>query len=402
MMEVAMAELLKKLNKRILTRARRIREDLHRHPELSFQEHRTSSVVAERLRALKLDDVRTGIAGTGVLGLLRGGRKGKTVALRADMDALPILEETGVSHASTNPGVMHACGHDGHTAILLGAAEALASMRDEIAGNVKFVFQPAEEGLGGAVRMVEGGCLRDPKVHAIFALHGLSAMGGGKILLSPTPAVAANLFEITVEGSGGHGAMPHVCVDPVVIAAQIIVAAQTIVSREVKPDEPAVLSFCSLQAGTKSNIIPDRVRLLGTIRAMEMRVLKQIFRSLGRVARGVAKAMRGRVTVREGEAFPPVKNDPGLLEMTREVALQTVGAQDLLKPREQLMGAEDFAYYLTEQGGVPGVLFWLGVETDAGMHTSRFDFGSEALEPGILMMANCALRFLQGAAGQGI
>jgi len=389
-----MADLLTKLNQRILKKARKIREDLHKHPELSFQEHRTSSVVAEHLRKIGLDDVKTGVAETGVVGLLRGGRKGKTVALRADMDALPIHEETGLPYASVNNGVMHACGHDGHTAILMATAEVLSGLRDHIAGNVKFLFQPAEEGFGGGLKMAEEGCLHDPEVSAAFALHGLSRVGAGKVLLSPTPAVAASLFEIDVQGRGGHGAMPQVCVDPVVVGAQIIVAGQTIVSREVKPDQPAVLSFCSLQAGVKCNIIPDSALILGTIRSMETNVLRQIQRSLGRLARGVAKAMRATATVRHGEEFPPVKNDPELLEMVRRIGVDALGAKNVTQPKEQLMGGEDFAYFLKDQGGVPGVLFWLGVESKAGMHTSRFDFGHEALEAGIMMMANCALGYL--------
>jgi amidohydrolase len=371
-----------------------VREDLHRHPELGLEEERTASVVARALREAGVDEVRTEVAGTGVVGLLRGAQQGGTVALRADMDALPIQEETGLPYASVNAGVMHACGHDGHTAALLAASEVLAGMRGDVAGTVKLIFQPGEEGFGGALKMVRAGCLRDPDVDAIFALHALNGIGAGRVLLSLTPTVAACLFEVAVEGRGGHGAMPQACVDPVVAAAQIVTAAQTIVSREVRPDQPAVLTFGSIQAGTKSNIIPDSARILGTVRAMEMGVLTQVRGALARVAQGVGAAMRVKVNVEDSDLYPPVKNDPALLELIRGVAAEVLGPDSMVSPREQLMGAEDFAYYLPEQGGVPGALFFLGVETDANLHSSRFDFGSAGLEPGILMLANTALRFL--------
>lgn len=385
---------LKSLNRRVLARIRRIREDLHKHPELGLQEHRTGAVVAEALRGMGLEEVRERVAGTGVIGLLRGARPGRTVALRADMDALPIQEETGLPYASVNEGVMHACGHDGHTACVLGTAAVLAGMRERIAGNVKFIFQPAEEGWRGGEMMVREGCLKDPDVDAIFALHGLHAIGLGQVLLYPQPAVAVLGFQIHVRGKGGHGAMPHICVDPVAIGAQIISAAQTIVSREIRPDEPVVLTFGALKAGTKGNIIPDSARIYGTIRALEMQPMKRVRRALGRVARGVAKAMRGGVTISDEHEYPPVKNDLKMLEFVRQVAEETVGPRNVLPPGEQLMGGEDFGFYLPGQGGVPGVIFFLGVETREALHTPRFDFGAAALEPGIRMLAGLALRFL--------
>ncbi len=391
-----MARLLDEVSRKLLKKAQRLREDIHRHPELGLEESRTSELVAEHLGAIGLDKVQTGLAKTGVVGVLEGGQPGRTVGLRADMDALPIREETGLPYASENEGVMHACGHDGHTAVLMATAELLAGMREEIGGTVKFIFQPAEEGAGGGKLMAEAGCLKGPDVDAVFAFHGLSSLAPGEVLITPTPAVTASMFSITVEGKGGHGAMPHRCVDPVVVAAQIVCAAQTIVSREVPPDEPAVLSFCSLQSGVKDNVIPDSAVLLGTVRSMEEGVSKRIHRSLGRLARAVAKGMRARADYVAGEWFPPVKNDAKLLEMVREVAVATVGRKLVRQPDEQIMGGEDFAYYLSEQGGVPGVLFWVGVGSEGGMHTSTFDFGSEALEPAILMMTNTALRYLAG------
>jgi len=382
------------VNRRTLDKARRLREDLHRHPELAYEEVRTARVVAAALRAAGVREVRTGVAGTGVVALLRGAHAGRTVALRADMDALPIREETGLPYASVREGVMHACGHDGHTAILTAVAAVLAGMRERIAGRVKFIFQPAEEGGAGGRRMVEEGCLRDPEVDCIFALHARNTVAAGQVELSLTPNVGVNGFRITVHGRGAHGAAPHLAVDPVVIGAQIVTAAQTIVSRERRPDCPLVLSFCAFRAGTKDNIIPDSAELLGTIRATDMATLRRVRQALGRLARAVARSMRGRVEVADLEVYPPVKNDPELLALVAHVGGEVVGKRNVVRAKEQRMGAEDFAFYLPDQGGVPGVIFQLGVGTTENLHTARFDFGSKALEPGILMLANVALEAL--------
>ena len=388
------------VSKRLLDKTRRTREDLHRHPELGFQEVRTSALIAERLRKLGLDEVRTGVAVTGVVSLLRGAEPGPTVALRADIDALPIREETGLPYASATDGLMHACGHDGHTAILLAVAELLAGMRQKLRGNVKFFFQPAEEGGAGGARMVEEGCMKNPDVDAVFALHARNTIKPGQIQLSLTPNAGVQGFAMDIQGVGGHGAYPHVTVDPIAIGAQIITAAQTIVSREVGPAEPAVLSFCVFQAGTKSNIIPETAHLEGTIRSMEVSGLKRIRRSLGRVAQNVARAMRGSVSFTDKEGYPPVKNDPEMLDLVGDVGAELLGKRNVLPQAEQRMGAEDFAFYLEDQGGAPGVMFSIGVETDENLHTPRFDFGTAALEPGILMMTNVALRALDKLAGK--
>jgi len=385
---------VKSVSKAILRTARRLREDIHKHPELGFCEERTAALVADFLREAGLDEVQTGLAETGVVGLLKGGKRGKSVALRADMDALPILEETGLPYASANEGVMHACGHDGHTAVLLGTARLLAGMRDRIAGNVKFIFQPAEEGGSGGEKLAQAGVLREPDVGAIFALHATSLLKPGQIEVSLTPNAGANGFRIDILGRGSHGARPQESIDPVMIGVQIITAAQTILTREKNPDTPAVLSFCAFNAGTKSNIIPEKAVLMGTIRAMDMAVLSKVRRSLERVARGVAKSLRGRVEIKDDEVYPPVKNDPRMVELIRSVGRELFGARNVRKPRAQSMGGEDFAFYLTEQGGVPGCIFRLGVESDANLHTPRFDFGSAALEPGILMLPICALLYL--------
>ena len=384
------------ISKKIVAQAKKTREDIHRHAELSMEETRTCRLVAERLRGIGLDEVHEGVAGTGVVGLLRGAKKGRTVALRADMDALPIQEETGLPYASVNAGVMHACGHDGHVAILLAVAEVLAGRRGKMAGNVKFIFQPGEEGFGGGRLMVEAGCLKKPAVDAIFALHGASAVRPGAIKLSPTPYAGMWSWRMVIEGKGGHGSAPHTSTDPIAIGVQIISAAQTIVSRESRPDDPTVLSVCSFQAGTKDNIIPDRAVLMGTIRSLQTKGLVRVRKALERVARNVARSMRGRISMEDLGSYPPTRNDLELLEFVRGVGVDVVGKRNVLDAKVQTMGAEDFSFYLTEQGGVPGVMFSIGIESKENHHTSRFDFGSVALEPGILMMANLAARFLEG------
>jgi len=389
-----------KLTSTVLNKAQKLREDLHRHPELGYQERRTSVVVADFLRDIGLDRVEVGLAETGVVGLLNGGKPGKTVALRADMDALPIREETGVPYSSVNEGVMHACGHDGHTAILMATAKVLADMRDDIAGNVKFIFQPAEEGGAGGEKLAQAGVLKDPDVGAIFALHGSSQLRPGQIEVSLTPNAAANGFRIDVHGDGAHGSRPHESIDPIMIGTQIITTAQALVTREKEPDRPLVLSFCAFNSGTKSNIIPDEAVIRGTIRAMDMKTLQQVRKGVRRVARNVAKALRGSVTITDDEVYPPVNNDPEMVDLVRSVGRELLGARKVLKPKAQTMGGEDFAFYLTDQGGVPGCIFRLGVESNANLHSARFDFGSEALEPGILMMVNVALRYLMGG-GEG-
>jgi len=382
------------LSKRLLTKARKMREDFHQHPELAYEERRTASVIAETLRAAGLDEVHTGIAETGVVGVLRGERPGATVALRADIDALPIREEMGLPYASVNEGVMHACGHDGHIAILLTVASILAGMREAFAGNVKFIFQPAEEGAAGGKRMAQAGVLHEPDVDAIFALHGTAGLSPGRIRLAPIPYSAMNGWHIEIEGKGGHGAAPETTIDPILIGAQIVTAAQTIVTREKRADRPAVLSVCAFNSGTKENVVPESAVLQGTIRATDMKVLRHVRRALGRITTGIAKSMRGRARVVDHEIYPPVINDPELLKLVGKIAVEVVGPRNVCHATQQHMASEDFAYYLPEQGGVPGVMFQIGIETTENHHTPRFDFGTAALEPGILMMTNLALRYL--------
>ena len=375
--------------------AERLRQELHRYPELAFNEHQTATVVAEALRSLGLDAVYEGVAGTGVIGVLCGSRSGKTIALRADMDALAIEEETGLPYASLQPGLMHACGHDGHSAVVLGAARLLSKLRAELAGTVKFIFQPAEEEGAGAKCLVAAGVLRDePPIEAIFALHGRSEVPLGSIELDPIPSAATNPFDVRVQGVESHGAYPHRGIDPIPIAAHIVTALQQVVSRRVAPYESAVVTIGSFHAGAQRNVIPREAVLQGTIRTRDPAVQTRVVEEVRRITTGTASAFGAQAEIRFLEGYPRVKNDPTLMELVRAVGRELLGTDNVLEAHEQTMGGEDFAYYLTEQGGVPGCLFKLGLGCKAQLHTAQFDFGASALPYGILMLANLARRYL--------
>ncbi len=375
--------------------AERLRQELHRYPELAFNEHHTAAMVAEALRSLGLDAVHDGVAGTGVIGVLRGVRPGKTVALRADMDALAIDEDTGLAYASTRPGLMHACGHDGHTAVVLGAARLLTQQRAELAGQVKFIFQPAEEEGAGAKVLVTAGVLRDePPIEAIFALHGRSEVPLGSIELDPIPSAATNPFDVRVQGVESHGAYPHRGIDPIPIAAQLVTALQQVVSRRVAPYESAVVTIGSFHAGAQRNVIPREAVLQGTIRTRDPAVQTRVVDEVRRIVTGTAAAFGARAEIQFLEGYPRVSNDPTLMELVRAVGRELLGSDNVHEAHEQTMGGEDFAYYLTEQGGVPGCMFSLGLGCRAQLHTAQFDFGAPALPYGILMLANLARQYL--------
>jgi amidohydrolase len=329
------------------------RRHIHQNPELGFQEFETSKLVAERLRSLGVEDVRTGIATTGVTGLIRGTTPGpdKVVLLRADMDALPIREENEVDYKSQNPGKMHACGHDAHTAGLLGVARLLMNRRDQFSGTVKVLFQPAEEGGGGALVMINEGVLEDPKVDAAFGLHVDQGSPVGTISLRPGPALAAaDRFTAVIKGRGGHGAHPHETIDPIAVGAQIVTALQTIVGREVDPTEPAVVTVGALIAGEAANVIPDTAELRGTLRSFNPDVRKQLATRVEEIVKGIAGALRAEVDYKYLPGYPATVNDPEMTELVWEVAAEVVGADNVVEPPLQ-MGAEDFSYFLQR---VPG------------------------------------------------
>lgn len=378
----------------------RLRRDLHAHPELAFQEVRTAGIIAERLKTAGLD-VRTGVAETGVLGVLRGSRAGRTVLVRADIDALPILEANTVPYRSQTPGVMHACGHDGHTAVAVVLAELLARRRADLAGTLVFAFQPAEEIAAGARPMIEQGAMADPPVDAVVGLHLWNDLPAGTVAMRPGTAFASmDEIILTIEGRGGHGAIPHQAVDPVVAAAHVIAALQTVVSRETAPLDAAVVTIGTLRAGTAFNIIPDQVELRGTVRAFNEETRGRTLQRIEAIAGGVAGALRARAAMTVRVGCPPAKNDPGVTEVVRGVALQAVGAERVLE-MAPTTGSDDMAYFLER---APGCYFVVGSHNrerglDAPHHNQRFDFDEAALAVAAKVLGGAALRLLDEVAG---
>jgi hippurate hydrolase len=365
-----------------------LRRDIHREPELGFDTEKTADKVLAALDGLPLE-VETGFAQNGIVATLRGEGEGPTVGLRADMDALPIEEETGLPFASEIEGRMHACGHDGHTSMLVGAAHALSGMRDRIGGTVKFVFQPAEEGGGGGKVMVDEGVADD--VSSIFALHLWPGLPFGKVATKAGPIMAAaDAFEMEIRGSGGHGAMPHLAADAVVIAAQVVTTLQTVVSREVDPVEPAVLTVGEIGAGTAFNIIPQKARLGGTVRTLNSDLRERMPGRMEEIARGVAKGMRGDANLDYTFSYPVTVNDEGAAGYALGVAEDLFGAESVQELPNPSMTAEDFAFFLEK---VPGAFIWLGVGEDvSGLHTSQFAFDEEILPRGSALLAALALK----------
>lgn len=373
-----------------------LRRDLHAHPELGFQEERTAAEVARRLRALGLE-VKTGVARTGVVALLRGAHPGPTVLLRADMDALPLQEENQVDYASTVPGVMHACGHDAHTAILATAAKVLWARRDRLHGNVKLVFQPAEESPGGARPMIEAGVLEDPPVAAAFGLHLWNDFPVGRVAVCPGPLLASvDKFEITIVGRGGHGAAPHQAVDPIVTAAQLILALQTVASRWVDPLQPVVLSVGSIHGGSAFNIIPDRVTLVGTLRAFDRELVARLPARVEEIVRGITAAAGATFEWQHTPYYPPTVNDRARAEVVHAAAAAVVGPERIATDTKTL-GGEDMSFFLER---VPGCFFFVGSNNPArGLvhphHSSRFDVDEDALPVGMAILVGTVERMLK-------
>ena len=364
-----------------------LRRDIHREPELGFDTEKTAEKVLAAIDGLPLD-IQTGVAENGIVATLEGEGDGPTVALRADMDALPILEETGLPFASETEGKMHACGHDGHTSMLVGAAHTLSGMRDRLDGTVKFCFQPAEEGGGGGKDMVDEGVADD--VSTIFALHLWPGLPFGKVATKAGPIMAAaDAFEMEIKASGGHGAMPHLASDAIAIAAQVVTALQTIVSREVDPVEPAVLTVGEIGAGTAFNIIPDKARLGGTVRTLDADLRREIPARIEELSRGIAKGMRGDVDLDYTFSYPVTVNDEAAADFALGVAEDLFGGESVLQLPNPSMGGEDFAYFLEK---VPGAFIWLGVGEDvSGLHTPRFAFDEEILPRGAALLTALAL-----------
>ena len=378
------------------------RRDLHTHPELSMKETRTAARIAEELRKLDGIEVTEGVAGgTGVIGLLRGGAgEGKTVLLRADIDALPIEEESGVPFSSQNCGVMHACGHDGHTSWLLGSAMILSQLRDRIKGNVKFVFQPGEEGGGGGRMMVrESHVLENPTVDAVFAAHAWPEVEAGHIEVAARSAFGfAGGFTIKVTGKGGHGSWPHECIDPIAVANQIYGGLQQIVSRRLHETSARVLSVCTIHSGPqdKSNIIPDCCTMTGTIRSDRREVMEEMKLEIKKVSEGIAEAngAHADVETRSGEA---VINTPEAVPFCINAASKILGAENVAVDNMPHLGGEDFSEYITR---VPGAYIFAGIATDEtrgkfGLHSSHFILEESMIPKVAAVFSQMAVDFLE-------
>ena len=367
-----------------------LRREIHREPELGFDTEKTAAKVLAALDGLPLE-IQTGVAENGVVATLEGEGDGPTVGLRADMDALPIHEETGLPFASKTDGKMHACGHDGHTSMLVGAVHALSGMRHRLNGTLRFFFQPAEEGEAGGKVMVDAGVADD--VDSIFALHLWPGLPFGRAATKAGPIMAAaDAFEMTVRGAGGHGAMPHLTADAIAMAAQIVTALQTVVSREVDPVEPAVLTVGEIGAGTAYNIIPETARLGGTVRTLNEHLRRKMPERMEHLARGVAQGMRGDVQFDYEFSYPVTVNDEDAARRALGVAGDLLGEENALELTNPSMGAEDFAYFLEK---IPGAFIWLGVGEDvSGLHTPTFAFDEEILSLGSALLTALALESL--------
>jgi amidohydrolase len=391
-----MSEALLEVSPAIFRDVVSVRRDLHAHPELGFEEHRTAGIVAERLRGLGYE-VRTGVGLTGVVGVLRTKKPGRTILLRADMDGLPITEESGVDFASTNSGTMHACGHDGHVAILLGAAQMIVERRDLLCGTIVLCFQPAEEGKGGARAMIADRLLDDPHVERVYGLHLASLYPVGQVLVRPGPVMASSdSIEVTIRGRGGHGAAPHQTIDPILTASHFVTQVQSVVSRRVDPIEPAVVTIGAIHGGTIHNVIPDDVRLLGTVRAFSEAERSQMKPRIETVLSGCCDAFGAAYDYEYLERYPVTVNDANEAAYVRDLAARTVGA-DRAVDFTPTMGAEDFSFMLQKR---PGCFFFIGSQSDERTavphHNARFAIDERALETGVRMMTALALDATKG------
>jgi len=377
-----------------------IRRDLHANPQLAYQETYASRKVQRFLEGIDVP-FATGVAETGVVGwIVPPGDAGKrdAVALRADMDALPISEQTGLDYSSQNPGLMHACGHDGHTTILLGTAKALAAMRDQLTRPVKLIFQPAEEGGAGAKRMVQDGALTAKcggiATAAVFGLHGWPDLPLGQLASKPGPMMAStNTVRLALTSAGGHAALPHLTCDAVLAASTIVTRLQTIVSRSIDPTQPAVVSICSIHGGSAENILPNRVEMLGTIRAADESVRQLAVTRVKQIAETIAADHGCGLEMKITDDYPVTINDQGCFDTVARVAAGQLGDSNVLTMPSPVMGAEDFAYYGQH---VPACFSFIGlkpnnVERYPGLHTSKFDFNDDVIGIGIRLMCGWAM-----------
>lgn len=386
-----------KIEGSIVERVIKLRRHFHQYPELGMEEYNTAQLVAQILKELNME-VREGIAKTGVMGFLQGGRPGKTVLLRADMDALPIQDQKNVPYASKITNCMHACGHDAHTAILLGVAMVLSKKRAELPGNVKFVFQPAEETVGGAKQMIEEGVIDVfSRADYALALHMDSSIPTGEIAISRGLSNAASdMISLEITGEGTHGAYPHKGIDVIVMAGQFLANVQSIISRNVDPTEAAVLTFGSIKAGEAGNVIPDSVKLKGILRTLRKEVRDQVLNNLRNHLQGLITMHGGSFQLDVVEGYPSLINNPDIAGLVIEIAKEILGEDKVHIVKKPSMGVEDFAYFLQK---LPGVMWYLGCRNEEkGIiypgHNPKFDIDEDALEIGIRIQTEAVLRLL--------
>ncbi|WP_430441155.1 M20 aminoacylase family protein [Shinella sp.] len=358
------------------------RHDFHRHPELQYEVHRTAGIVADKLAEFGCDAVVSGIGRTGVVGLIHGsaGAGGPVIGLRADMDALPIMEETGCSYASQTAGLMHACGHDGHTAMLLGAAKYLAATR-RFAGSVAVIFQPAEEGGGGANEMVKDGLLDRFAITQVYSMHNMPGLAVGTFGMRTGPIMAAaDRFRIEIDGRGGHAARPHDCIDPILVGAQIVSAAHSIIARNVDPLNSAVLSFGAFNAGFTDNVIPNVALLKGTVRTLNGAVQDLMERRLGEVVDLTARTFGATARLHYLRDYPVTVNADANVDIAFAAATAVAGAENVDRGVAPMMGSEDFAFMLQKR---PGAYIFLGQGKTAGLHHPKYDFNDDVIPAGV-------------------
>ena len=374
----------------------KIRRHLHQNPELGLEEKETGRYLADILESLGLE-VKRNVAGTGVVALLRGGKPGKTVALRADMDALPVQEENEVPYKSQKQGLMHACGHDAHMTNSIGAAIILSQLRGEIAGNVKFIFQPAEEAPGGAKLMIEAGVLENPSVDAIVGGHSWGSIDSGKVEVKPGPVMASSdIIRLKIHGKGGHCAQPHTTIDPVVIGSEIVGALQKIVSRQTDPAEAVVISICMFKAGDVFNVIPNEAYLEGAVRTLNNELRQSIPKKIEAVIRGITEAYGATYELDYYFGYPVTVNDHAVTEIVRSSASKVLGEENVGLSAKASMGAEDFSYYLLE---IPGTFIRIGIRNlDKGIcqeiHHPKFDVDEDIFKTIPVVYAQAVLDLL--------
>jgi len=389
---------IQSLSKKFFPYLVKLRRELHQYPEIAYTEYKTSGIVVRELKKLGLE-VKKGIAKTGVVGILNKNVKGKTVALRADMDALPVTEMTGLPFKSKNPGRMHACGHDVHMSCVIGAAKILSSLKDELPGKVKFIFQPSEEVTpGGAYPMIKAGVLKNPEVNGIFGLHSDSAIPIGEIGVKNGPMMAqADDFDITIIGKGGHGARPQDGIDAIVVASAVIQALQTIPSRRISPLKSVVISVGIIEGGTARNVICDKVILKGTARTLEKGITKKIPDLLKEIVSGVTRGYGADFELNYYEGYPILVNNPDMTDLIRSSISRVFGKQAIFEVKEPMMGGEDFAYFLKN---VPGSFIRLGIRNEKigavhPWHHPEWKMDEKAIEIGSSLLAQVAFDFLK-------